>query len=195
MVLRLLLLLLLAGEAAADGFGAVAGLDVVDFQNANQDGPSRRRLRPVVGAFYRIEHPVMLDIGVSYARRRVDSACSFTECAFIWTFDDLEVPVVLRVPLVARDEVRILAHAAVVPWIVLRKSESHRGETEELGHISSRDVALAAGLGADWRLGHMRYGLEVRASMGLMGRTTSEYRDAHGTTYAGYLLFSVMRER
>jgi hypothetical protein len=71
------------------------------------------------------------------------------------------------------------------------------GKTDDLDSITDYDVALGGGLGADYRVGRMRYGIELRGSVGVAGRAAPVYeeRDLSATSYAGYLLFTVVRER
>ena len=188
-----LVLLLLAGEASADGIGAVAGLDVVELTGDIPPVDSTLRLRPLLGAFYRWERGVMLDVGITYVRRQVDFDCGDRGCNE-WIFDDLEIPIVGRLPLVTGD-LRVLVHGALVPWIVVRKRSVRQGKTDDLDSITDYDVALAGGLGADYRVGRTRYGIELRGSVGVGGRAGPGYRDLEATSYAGYLLFTVVRER
>lgn len=200
----LLALVATAGTAAGQGVGVVGGLGVVDFDDAGASN-SRLKPRPVIGAFVRLPlADLHLDVGAQYARRRVDwTICASGDCNDpfasdgTWVFDDLEVPVMLRLPIEA-GRVRVVPHFGVVPWFVLRKRRWIEDEPRVAGtdveHIRGWDVAFAGGIGIDWQVGRVRYGVELRGSLGLTKRVGLEDDARAGETYAGYALFTSVLE-
>ena len=191
---------LTAHAVADDTYGAVAGVNMVEFSSAGIDN-TRIKFRPTIGAFYRFQRTsVSIDLGLQYSWRRIDwTSCGVSNCDGVpgandveWTFHDLEIPVLVRLPLSHTTSFRASALAGAAPSLSLKKTESVEGfEPQPLMQISGKDLALLAGLGAELRRGALWFGFELRGSLGLTRRYDPGDGDATGTAYAAYALFTV----
>ena len=197
-------LVALAPSVAADNsYGAVAGVNVIDFSDAGIEN-TRLQVRPTIGGFYRVHRRVtMVDIGVQYSWRSVDwTTCGFSVCEGVpgasdgsWTFHDLEIPIIGRALVASTASLRVNLFGGVSPSLSLRKRESINGGVgESLMYITGRDLALLVGFGFELRHGELWLGLDVRGSIGLTHRYDPGDGDKTGNAAGGYLLLTVSSE-
>jgi hypothetical protein len=159
-------------------------------------------VRVVAGAFARwpLDAAWQLEIGLQLAHKVSSrTECGFQDCAGIpaqevtWSVIDLEVPVLASWvhPLATSTDLRL--GVGLAPTYSLRAVE-HYGNLDdtEIYEFFPFDMAAIVALGIEVAREPYRLGLDLRASLGLIDRNTSEESplDIHG--YGLYVFGSVL---